>query len=122
MGKKETNLKYFKGSEWMKSCDKLCFNLDATALAEQIPGTFDANNNFVVSSRSPEQELAASAAGFAAVKSEMDTFLASQPSLFVQDGRLGSNDRCSIHVRTVTNDPLTALLLKSITVLSAVLL
>ena len=50
------------------------------------------------------------------MKGEMDTFLASQPSIFVQDGKLGSNERCGIHVRTVTNDPLTALILKSLMV------
>ena len=42
--------------------------------------------------------------------------MSSQPSIFVQDGKLGTTERTCIPVRTVTNDPLSALLLKSITV------
>ena len=118
MGKKETSLKYFKGSDWLKTSDKLCFNADAVTLAEQIPGKMDENNNFVVANRFEEHMLATTSteSQFQTMKGEMDTFLASQPSLFVQDGKLGSNERCGIHVRTVTNDPLTALILKSIMV------
>ena len=48
----------------------------------------------------------------------MDSFLSKQPSLFVQDGKLGSSERSCVHVRSISNDPLTSLLLQSITVFS----
>ena len=102
----------------MKTSDKLCFNADAVSLAEHIPGKMDENNNFVVANRFEEHMLATTSteSQFQSMKGEMDTFLASQPSVYVQDGKLGSNERCGIHVRTVTNDPLTALILKSLMV------
>ena len=102
----------------MKASDKLCFNADAVSLAEHIPGKMDENNNFVVANRFEEHMLATTSteSQFQSMKGEMDTFLASQPSVYVQDGKLGSNERCGIHVRTVTNDPLTALILKSLMV------
>ena len=34
----------------------------------------------------------------------------------MQDGKLGTTDRTCVHVRSITNDPLSALLLKTITV------
>lgn len=57
MGSTETNLKYFKGSEWMKSCDKLKFNLDSTSLAELVPGSMDTNNNYKVEGDIKEETL-----------------------------------------------------------------
>ena len=80
-------MKYFKGSDWLKDSTKLHFNPDATALADLIPGKVDENSNFIVSDRMDETQLP-----------------------------FTSEERTCIHVRTVTNDPLSALLLKSITV------
>ena len=111
-------MKYFKGSDWLKTSDKLCFNADAVSLAEQIPGKMDENNNFVVANRFEEHMLATTSteSQFQSIKGELHTFLASHPPILLQAGKLGSNERCGIHVRTVTNDPLTALILKSLMV------
>ena len=71
MNGKETKLKYFKGSEWMKTSDKLAFNLDATELAEQIPGTMDENQCFHVTDRTEELSLLPSTKPFEVVKANV---------------------------------------------------
>ena len=41
----------------MKSASNLRFNTDSTALAELIPGSMDANNNFIVKEGMTESQL-----------------------------------------------------------------
>ena len=129
VGSTETNLKYFKGSEWMKSCDKLKFNLDSTSLAELVPGSMDANNNYKVEGDIKEETLSDCDKTFDEKKTndfslsmyyeQIDSFLSKQPSLFVQDGKLGTSERSCVHIRSVTNDPLVSLVLQSLTVSSS---
>ena len=71
MNGKETKLKYFKDSEWMKTSDKLAFNLDAMELAELIPGTMDENQCFHVSNQTEELSLLPSTKPFEAVKANV---------------------------------------------------
>ncbi|KAK8792685.1 hypothetical protein WA171_002637 [Blastocystis sp. BT1] len=114
-GSKETNLKYFRGSDWIKTSDKLIFNPDAEALADKIPGKVDENLCLHVSAPFEERSLLPSTKGFDAVKANVDSFLASQPNVYVQDGKLGTTPRSCVHVRSVTNDPIVALALKALT-------
>ncbi|KAK8808696.1 hypothetical protein WA588_004341, partial [Blastocystis sp. NMH] len=114
-GSRETKLKYFRGSEWMKTCDSLIFNPDAIVLAESIKGKMDSNNCFHVAEHLEEELVLPSSKGFDAVKTNVDTFLRSQKNLYVQDGKLGTSPRSCVHVRSVTNDPTVALALKALT-------
>lgn len=38
--------------------------------------------------------------------------------MYVQDGKLGTTPRSCVHVRSVTNDPIVALALKALTVVT----
>ena len=70
-GSKETNLKYFRGSDWIKTSDKLIFNPDAEALADKIPGKVDENLCLHVSAPFEERSLLPSTKGFDAVKANV---------------------------------------------------
>ena len=58
----------------MKSSDKLKFNVDATALAEMIPGSMDSNHNFIVKDNIAESYISNSEMGFDALKSNVSYY------------------------------------------------
>lgn len=55
----------------MKSCEKLKFNLDSTALAELVPGSMDANHNFIVKEGVNEFYLANNETSFEEMKNNV---------------------------------------------------
>ena len=64
-------MKYFKGSDWIKTSDKLIFNPDAIALADVIPGKVDENSCFHISAPFEERSLLPSTKGFDSVKANV---------------------------------------------------
>lgn len=58
----------------MKSSDKLKFNVDATALAEMIPGSMDSNHNFIVKDNVTESYISNCEMGFDEFKSNVSYY------------------------------------------------
>ena len=58
----------------MKSSDKLKFNVDATALAEMIPGSMDSNHNLIVKDNIAESYISNCEMGFDEFKSNVSYY------------------------------------------------